>query len=213
MCIRDSFQPQALRALPNSLPDCYFTRSVSVMADATVAFDSNYYSVPDWTLGHRLTLKADPYEVMIFVKERRVAHHSRCWQRKQCLENPKHRKNIKSAPLPDADCVYFVSLAPCCQSFLQGVNQSGIALQKTVKQLLQLLEQYDLASLLIALEKAVRYKAFGVDYVKNILYQEMTPVSNQPPVVLKQEELNQIRLEPHALAEYDAIVMKRNKEH
>lgn len=209
----ERFQPQALRALPSSLPDCYFTRSVSVMADATVAFDSNYYSVPDWTLGHRLILKADQYEVMIFVKERRVAHHLRCWQHKQCLENPKHRKNIKNAPLPDPDCVYFVSLSPCCQSFLEGINQSGIALQKTIKQLLQLLEQYGEGSLLIALEKAVRYKAFGVDYVKNILYQEMTPVSNQPPVVLKQEELNQIRLEPHALAEYDAIVMERNKEH
>lgn len=208
----ERFQPQTLRALPPCLPDCYLTRRVTVLADATVAFDSNYYSVPDWTLGHRLTLKADQYEVLLFIKERRVAHHLRSWQRKQRLENPKHRNPQKRSPLPHPDCVYFLSLAPCCQTFLEGINQSGIALQKTIQQLLKLLEQYGLDSLVIALEKAIHHHAFGLDYVKNILYQEMRPVSLQPPVVLKQEALNHIRLTPHSLAEYDALVLQRKKE-
>jgi len=49
----------------------------------------------------------------------------------------------------------------------------------------------------------------GADYVRNILYQEMTPVSNHLPVRLKKEELNEIRLTTPALAEYDAIALKR----
>ena len=208
----ERFQPQALRALPPGLPDCYLIRRVSVLADATVAFDSNYYSVPEWTLGHRLTLKADQYEVLVFIKERRVTYHFRSWQRQQRLLNPKHRNPHKRAPLPDPDGVYFVSLAPCCQAFLEGINQSGMALQKTIQQLLQLLEQYGLDALLIALEKALHYKAFGIDYVKNILFQQSRPLSHQPPVVLKQEALNHIRLTPHALAEYDALVLQSKKE-
>ena len=87
-----------------------------------------------------------------------------------------------------------------------------MALQKTIQQLLKLLEQYSLDSLVIALEKAIYYHAFGLDYVKNILYQEMRPISHQPPVVLKQEALNHIRLTTHSLAEYDALVLQRKKE-
>ncbi len=84
--------------------------------------------------------------------------------------------------------------------------------RKKIQQLLKLLEQYGLDALLIALEKALHYKAFGIDYVKNILFQQSRPLSHQPPVVLKQEALNHIRLTPHALAEYDALVLQRKKE-
>ena len=86
----------------------------------------------------------------------------------------------------------------------EELSQRKIALRlnlsrATVKR--HLLEQYGLDSLVIALEKAIHHHAFGLDYVKNILYQEMRPVSHQPPVVLKQESLNHIRLIPHSLAE------------
>jgi hypothetical protein len=40
----------------------------------------------------------------------------------------------------------------------------------------------------------------------------MTPVTNHLPVRLKQEELNAITLTTPALAEYDAIILKRRKE-
>jgi len=39
----------------------------------------------------------------------------------------------------------------------------------------------------------------------------MTPVNEHPPVRLKQEELNTIRLTVPALADYDAIALKRRR--
>jgi len=56
------------------------------------------------------------------------------------------------------------------------------------------------------------HNAIGADYIENILYQEMTPTRHHPPVRLKKEALNNIRLPEPSLAEYDAHVIKRNKK-
>ncbi len=58
-----------------------------------------------------------------------------------------------------------------------------------------------------AIDKALSFKAYGVDYIENILYQEMTPKSCHPPVRLKNEALNQLRLGEPMLADYDADIL------
>jgi hypothetical protein len=42
-------------------------------------------------------------------------------------------------------------------------------------------------------------------------YQEMTPQRQHPPVRLKQQHLNQIRLDEPSLAEFDTFILKRRK--
>jgi hypothetical protein len=65
--------------------------------------------------------------------------------------------------------------------------------------------------LLYAIQKATTFKAYGADYIENILYQEMTPKNQHPPVRLKNDALNRIRLSQPSLADYDALVLKRRK--
>jgi len=67
--------------------------------------------------------------------------------------------------------------------------------------------------LIEAIKKASLHHAYGAHYVENILYQEMTPKKNHPPVKVKRQELNRIRLEEPSLARYDAFVIKRRKNH
>jgi len=62
---------------------------------------------------------------------------------------------------------------------------------------------------LAAIRRANRHKAYGADYIENILYQEMTPVKKHLPVKLKKDDLNQIRLQEPNLAEYDTFVLKK----
>jgi hypothetical protein len=57
----------------------------------------------------------------------------------------------------------------------------------------------------------LRLSPYGAHYIKNILYQEMTPKKNHPPVKVKQENLNHIRLQQPSLAQYDAFIIKRKK--
>jgi hypothetical protein len=59
------------------------------------------------------------------------------------------------------------------------------------------------------MQRASVHQAFGAHYIENILYQEMTPQRQHPPVRLKHHHRNHIRLEEPSLAEYDAFVIKR----
>jgi len=74
------------------------------------------------------------------------------------------------------------------------------------------LEEYGSYGLIEAIKKATLHNAYGAHYIENILYQEMTPKTNHPPVRLKDENLNNICLEKPALAEYDTLVVKRRKK-
>ncbi len=60
-----------------------------------------------------------------------------------------------------------------------------------------------------ALKRAMIHKAYGAHYVENILHQEKSPKQDHPPVQLKRQDLNRIRLEEPLLAEYDAYILKR----
>ncbi len=61
------------------------------------------------------------------------------------------------------------------------------------------------------IEKAASFKAYGDEYIENILYQEMMPNNHHPPVQLKNEALNNIRLNEPRLADYDAYIIKRRR--
>jgi hypothetical protein len=62
-------------------------------------------------------------------------------------------------------------------------------------------------------EKAIAHKAYGAEYIRNILHQESTPKKQHPPVKLKNDALNKIRLAEPSLAEYDAYILKRRHDH
>ena len=82
-------------------------------------------------------------------------------------------------------------------------------MQKSVKKLLALKDDYCTHALLTALERASQHRAYGTHYIENILYQEMTPQRDHPPVKLQQDHLNHIRLDAPSLAEFDTFVLKR----
>lgn len=72
-------------------------------------------------------------------------------------------------------------------------------------------DEYGSASLIHAIKKAISYKAYNVDYIENILYQEMTPVAQHQPVKLKNDAFNRIRLDEPCLEDYDAYILKKVK--
>lgn len=84
-------------------------------------------------------------------------------------------------------------------------------LKKSIKTLLALKDDYGAQALLDAMQRAPLHQAFGAHSIENILYQEMTPQRQQPPVRLKQPHLNPIRLEEPSLEEYEAFVITRHK--
>ena len=89
--------------------------------------------------------------------------------------------------------------------------QSRVAVKKNVARILALKNEYGSTAIIAAIQKASLYKAYGADYIENILYQEMTPQNSHPPVRLKNDELNRITLAEPSLADYDAHIIEESK--
>jgi transposase len=208
------FRPEAMRPLPEFLPDCRDAAVVKVHSDFAIQFDGNAYSAPPWAIAKTLTVKADHHHVTLYFKDQAIATHTRCWGRKQRLELPQHRQAAHTHHQRywlSPEVAAFVALGEVAKAYLEQLATTQQPLHKSVKKLLALKDDYGTQALLDALERASHHRAFGAHYIENILYQEMTPQRQHPPVRLKQPHLNQIRLDEPSLAEFDTFILKRSK--
>lgn len=211
----DRFKPEAMRPLPELLPDCRETAPGKVYSDFSIRFDANAYTAPPWVIGKHVVVKADNNTVTIYLKDKVIATHARCWQRRQRIELPQHREAAlrhKHRHWLSQEVCAFISLGEVAKSYLERIAATNQPLKKNVKKLLALKDEYGSFALIEAIKRATLHNAYGAHYIENILYQEMTPQRNHPPVKLKQDELNRIRLDEPCLAEYDAFVIKRRKK-
>ncbi len=211
---KDRFATVHLRPLPQLVPDCRQTCLAKVHKDFAVRFDGNCYSSPPWTIGKKVTIKADAFTVSIYLNQKKIAAHQRCWQRKKRIELPAHLQQVKKLQKKlwhDKQVAAFLSLGQAAVDYFKALVEARQPIKKNVLKLLQLKDEYGSASLLYAIQKAAAFNAFGADYIENILYQEMTPKHQHPPVKLKNDALNHIRLTQPSLADYDAFVLKRRK--
>jgi transposase len=210
----ERFEKVNLRPLPAHLPDCRHTVSLLVHKDFAVRFDGNTYTVPPWAIGKTVTAKADTSQVSFYLKDKRIAVHPRCYSRKQRVETPTHQEQVrklKKRLWHDRQVAAFLSLGPVAVDYLNQLTQAGQPVRKTVKRLLVLKDRYGSQALIYALAKSMNLKIWGADYVENIVHQEMAPKHEHPPVKLKDEQLNQIRLHQPSLAGYDAHILRRLK--
>ncbi len=104
----------------------------------------------------------------------------------------------------------FRALGDEFREYLEGLVETNQPIKRNVVRLLSLKDQYGIGSLSWAVLKAIRLQTYGADYIVNILYQEMTPETDHPPVDMKNEDLNRIRLNEISLESYDANILKRN---
>ena len=211
----DRFAGINLRPLPPLLPDCRESASLLVHQDFAVHFDDNTYTVPPWTIGRHLTIKADQATVTLYHRQKQVAAHHRSWERKQRIELPAHQEQVKKLHhklWQDRDIALLSSLGQEAVDYLAALVDARQPIKKNVARLLRIKDRYGAVSLIGAIRKAMAHKAYGADYIENILYQEKTPQKNHPPVKLKNEKLNNIRLPEPSLADYDAYILKKRKE-
>lgn len=212
----DRFRPDMLRSLPEHLPDCRQTETLMVHKDFGVSFDGNVYSVPPWAVGKKIVLKADHQRVWCFDKDRLIAVHLRSWQRRQRIELPAHRqqlKKLKNRIYQDRLVRVFMSMGPAAADYLQCLYEAGQPIKKAVSRLLKLRDAYGETAILSAVEKATARKLYGAEYVENIVYQEIAPRRYHDPVRLKNPDLNRICLETPCLVDYDTIALKQRSNH
>jgi len=86
------------------------------------------------------------------------------------------------------------------------------ALARQVSELLELMRQYGPEAVAGATEKAAAARAFGADYIANILRQQQSPRRPQPPLRLRDARLNDLVTDPISLLEYDTFILEAGKE-
>jgi len=209
------FEDVTLNALPDLLPDCRELCMLKVHKDFAVRFDANTYTTPPWTIGKKLTVKADTATVTIYNGSKKVVAHQRCWQRHCRIENKAHKEQVqkmKKRLWQDRQIAAFASLGADARLYLQGLIEAKIPIKKNISKILDLKDEYGSAAIITAIQKTLTYNAYGADYIENILYQQMTPKKHHAPVKLKKDDLNRITLTEPSLEDYDAHVLKRRKK-
>lgn len=217
----DRFQPDALRALPVITPDYRDTVEALVHKDMRLQFDGNRYCVPHRFAGRRLTLKADSSSITIFDRVTEVVSYARSWRRGQTFGAGRFEAELAelrpAAKRSRAQDRLFAFLDGLCskaelEAYLRDMADSDRSLSRQITELLELIRQYGPDAVAGAIEKAAAARAFGADYVANILRQQQCPRRQQPPLQLRDPLLNELVTDPLSLLAYDAFILTASEK-
>ncbi|MDQ6760799.1 MAG: IS21 family transposase [Acidobacteriota bacterium] len=217
----ERFKPEVLRPLPIIPYDYRDSTEALVHKDLRLAFDGNRYCVPHRYVGQRLTIKADSSSVSIYHRVEEVVSYPRSWRRGQTFgaerferilaeQRPAARRSQAQQRLLDSlDGLCSRSLV---EAYLRDMADTDRSLARQISELLELIRQYGPEDVAGAIEKASGARAFGADYVANILRQQRSPRRPQPPLRLRDPLLNELVTDPVSLLEYDAFILESGKE-
>lgn len=217
----DRFKPEALRALPVIPYDYRESAEALVHKDLRLSFDGNRYCVPHRYVGRALAVKADSSSVTMYDRVEEVVSYARSWRRGQTFGAERFEKVLAeqrpAARRSQAQHRLLDSLDGVCsrvlvEAYLRDMADTDRSLARQISELLELIRQYGPEDVAGAIEKAASARAFGADYVSNILRQQRSPRRPQPRLQLRDPRLNELMPDPVSLLEYDAFILESGKE-
>jgi transposase len=212
----ERFQAEALRPLPLLLPDYRDSAEAFVHKDLRLSFDGNRYCVPPRYVGRKLTVKADASCIAVYDQQKEIVRYARSWERGQTFGAERFQKELfaqmAAAQRSAAQQRLVALLGPEADHYLRRLADTDRVLSRQVRELFTLTREYGPDAVAQALKKAHAARAFGADYIANILRQAQVRRDIQPPLRLKDPELNELVTDPLSLAEYDAFILRSRKE-
>ena len=217
----ERFKPEALRPLPIIPYDYRDSSEALVHKDLRLPFDGNRYCVPHRYVGRRLTIKADSSSVTVYDRVEEIVSYARSWRRGQTFGAARFEKLLAeqrpAARRSQVQQRLLASLDGLCsrsllEAYLRDMADTDRSLSRQISELLELIRQYGPQDVAVAIEKAAAARAFGADYVTNILRQQRSPRRPQPPLRLRDPLLNELVTDPLSLLEYDAFILESGKE-
>jgi hypothetical protein len=103
-------------------------------------------------------------------------------------------------------------LGPASHEYLERLASTDRSLSRQVRELFALLREYGPEAVSAAVAKAHAARAFGADYIANILRQQQHRRELPPPLRFKDPALNELATDPLSLAPYDAFILHSRKE-
>jgi hypothetical protein len=159
--------------------------------------------------------------VTLYHRNQEIVRYPRCWRRGQTFGAERFEKELlahrAAAQRSQAQRRLIALLASDCsqetvEAYLRGLADSNRCLSRQITELLQLIRQYGPEAVAGALQRASTARAYGADYVANLLRQQLSPRDPQPPLQLRDPELNQLVTDPLSLLDYDTFILDARKE-
>jgi transposase len=165
----------AFLALPAGTFDACRKQPSRANSLSLVRFDDNDYSVPVSYAHHEILIKGYVDRVVLCHQDRVVAEHRRSWGKEGTFFDPRHYLPLlerKPGSLDYARPLAGLDLPECFDTLrrrLQGQEEKeGEGIREFIR-VLRLLEDYPLAKLRVAIEKALRIHAHSRDAVLQFL--------------------------------------------
>lgn len=211
MSVRQALDAERPQLLPMPLHplDTDEVRAVVVSKQPYVHYDGNRYSVPAELVGCTLTLSASADRVRLLDGQTLVAVHGRCWGKKQRIDDPAHldalaEQKRKAAAARGRDRV--MSLLPITETWYRLLARRGLPMGPQTKKLLELIEQYPLAEIDLALEAAIERETLSADSVARLLEQSERAATELPAVPVRMPpHVRDVDVHHHNLGDYDDL--------
>jgi len=198
-----------LTPLPAIDYDTRITHTVKSTTQALVRFDTSRYSVPFAYASRTLTLKADQQLVSIYDKEQLIARHQRARENNQLVEDTSHSKGVLQSK-PNA--TFFkhrdalMALGETAKGYFEAMCRTQINIPHHVKKIMALVDLYGKTEVLSAMEHAMKYGAFGHEYLANIILSNRRRRSSSHPLGPPSSKINPELVRSTWVEERDPII-------
>ncbi|MEA2013449.1 MAG: IS21 family transposase [Verrucomicrobiota bacterium] len=198
-----------LQKLPEKNYDCGVIKVRVADKCCRISFDGNYYSVPQYCVGQKMTVKALPKKVVITHFEKGVvAIHTRCYDRNCTISNPDHIDGIRKqrSQIKEQNLIKdFLSLGNSAKSFLEELEATELAPRMHLRKILRLTAIYDKELIANALQDAVELKTYRYKYVEYLLNSRAknSSMNNGLLHVPRAQDLLEIRTENPGMNQYN----------
>jgi transposase len=208
-----------LMSLPEKDYDTSIVAPVKATRDCRVKFDANTYSVPFEYAGRGLTVKANPDQVMIYSDIKLLAAHPRSYEKYLAIENPNHyqgllvmKKRARTYKIRDI----LAALGEGTDAYLKGMVNAELNLNHHIRKILEMVDIYGKTEVLGAINRALKYDAFGCDYVKNIILQQRAKRGSKkiinPISIVGNKEFANASVEERDLDIYDNLFVEDEED-
>lgn len=208
----------SLVVLASDAYPCFERKDVSVGKTPYVRFDLNDYSVPFKFVRRALTVRATPDTVRIFDESEEVAHHIRCYDKGQQVEDAAHVKaleNYKEAALKHRSIDVLRHAAPSAAELMKQAAERGHNLGRLTQKLTELLGLYGPGELEAAIVEALASDSPHAAAVQQSLESRRNKRGLWPPVVLNfgtSSPAKDLIVVPKSLDAYDKLSQSQTEE-
>jgi hypothetical protein len=183
-------EKHTLKPLPEHRWDITEWRQCVVRKDWRVMVDSAYYSVPFHLIGQTVQVMTTSTMVRIFFEHSHIASHPRCNQKWEYQRNPDHAPPFKEIVLScsrEGLLIQSQEIGPWTHALVKKIlDDPTVDKLRPMRKLLALAISYEKERIEAACERALIYKTYRYQSVKDILEKglDQEPIKKKEPKVI-----------------------------